>query len=424
MGKLTLRVISHSESYRLAWRNIWRNRRRSLLSVTIIAIAVFALSVAGGFGLYTYHSLQEAAARDSGHLILSQPGFFEKDEEMPLSNGLERNSALEQAIVSSPMVRSLQPRIYLSGLVSNGNKSTIFTGTGVTAREFAMKGPFLTMIKGKTLSSVNSPRYNPAEPQIMLGEALAANLQLGVGDWATLLATTRHGALNAIDFKVRGIFSTGVPELDKRQLYIHLDTAQSLLDSNRISTLSVFLFDTPDTERVSGLIGGWAEQFVEGELAMTPWHERAFFYTSVRALYDRIFGLLGSILGLVVFVALFNTMTMSVAERTRETGTLMALGSPPSELVRGFLREAGLLAVLGSLAGALLAASASVFFMVADIWMPPPPGHSEGYPLQVYFSWPLVLAATIGCVAICLLAAWFSARKGVGRPITEALAYV
>ncbi|NCO45309.1 MAG: ABC transporter permease, partial [Vibrio sp.] len=78
MGKLI------SMEWRMAALNLLRNRRRSLLSVLIIAIAVFALTSAGGFGLYTYQALRESSARDTGHLTLSQPGFFEQDEESPL----------------------------------------------------------------------------------------------------------------------------------------------------------------------------------------------------------------------------------------------------------------------------------------------------------------------------------------------------
>ncbi|MCV6072082.1 ABC transporter permease, partial [Escherichia coli] len=77
-----------------------------------------------------------------------------------------------------------------------------------------------------------------SEPEVMLGVDLANNLSVNVGDWITLLATTTDGALNAYDFKVRGIYSTGVPELDKRQLYVHINSAQSLLGSDKVSALS------------------------------------------------------------------------------------------------------------------------------------------------------------------------------------------
>ncbi|WCP69847.1 ABC transporter permease [Vibrio tubiashii] len=419
MGKLI------PPSWRIAFLNLQRNKRRSVLSVLIIAIAIFALTSAGGFGLYTYDSLKESTARDTGHLTISQPDFFEKDEEMPLANGLSDGTQITQQLIANDKVRSVQPRIEFTGLVSNGSKSTIFVGTGVNEREFDMKGPFLDVRQGKTLSSIQSSRYDPSEPEVMLGVDLARNLNVSIGDWVTLLATTSDGALNAYDYKVRGIYSTGVPELDKRQLYIHIKSAQELLGSDKVSTLSVFLFDTEQTMPMKL----WVEQqLADMSLAepveVTPWQERAFFYTKVKDLYDRIFGIMGAVMALVVFVALFNTMTMSVTERTREIGTLSALGTYPREIVSGFVRESALLALIGSFIGGVISLLVSLLLMVVDVQMPPPPGRTEGYPLNIYFSPELLSMTAVGVLLICVVAAWLSASKGVKKPITEALIYV
>ncbi|MCG9580474.1 ABC transporter permease [Vibrio tubiashii] len=419
MGKLI------PPSWRIAFLNLQRNKRRSVLSVLIIAIAIFALTSAGGFGLYTYDSLKESTARDTGHLTISQPDFFEKDEEMPLANGLSDGTQITQQLIANDKVRGVQPRIEFTGLVSNGSKSTIFVGTGVNEREFDMKGPFLDVRRGKTLSSVQSSRYDPSEPEVMLGVDLARNLNVSIGDWVTLLATTSDGALNAYDYKVRGIYSTGVPELDKRQLYIHIKSAQELLGSDKVSTLSVFLFDTEQTMPMKL----WVEQqLADMPLAepveVTPWQERAFFYTKVKDLYDRIFGIMGAVMALVVFVALFNTMTMSVTERTREIGTLSALGTYPREIVSGFVRESALLAMIGSFIGGVISLLVSLLLMVVDVQMPPPPGRTEGYPLNIYFSPELLSMTAVGVLLICVVAAWLSASKGVKKPITEALIYV
>lgn len=412
-------------SIRVAFLNLQRNRRRSVLSILIIAIAVFALTAAGGFGLYTYESLRESTARETGHITISQPNYFEMDEEIPLENGLADSATISKALIANKAIRGIQPRIEFNGLISNGSKSTIFVGSGVNDREFDMKGPFLDIRQGKTLSNVNSPRYDESEPEVMLGVDLAKNLKVSVGDWVTLLATTSDGALNAFDFKVRGIFSTGVPELDKRQLYLHILSAQDLLASDRVSTLSVFLFDTQKTQTVQNWVDTTLSNIdLAQEIELTPWQDRAFFYSKVKDLYDRIFGIMGAVMALVVFVALFNTMTMSVTERTREIGTLSALGTYPSEIVSGFVKEAGLLALIGSVVGGLLSALAALFLMVVDVQMPPPPGRTDGYPLTIYFSLELVLACTLGVALICTVAAWLSARKGVNKPITEALTYV
>ncbi|CCN47263.1 putative ABC-type antimicrobial peptide transport system, permease component [Vibrio nigripulchritudo MADA3029] len=416
---------AYFENLRYAFLNLKRNSRRSALSILIIAIAVFAMVSAGGFGLFTYQSLKESTARDTGHLTLSQVGYFEQDEDMPLSNGLSGTKELVNKIMAMDKVRSVQPRVYFTGLISNGNKSTIFVGNGVNEKEFDMKGPFLNVKEGRTLTSMNSSRYNADEPQVMLAYELARNLKVSIGDWVTLLATTSEGALNALDFKVHGIYSTGIPELDKRQLYLHVNSAQELLVTEKISTLSVFLFDTEQTNPIQNQTQQLLDSSVlDQEIQITPWQDRAFFYKKVKDLYDRIFGIMGLIMALVVFVALFNTMTMSVTERTREIGTLSALGTYSNEIISSFIKEAGLLALIGSLIGVLASLIASVLLLVVEIKMPPPPGHTEGYPLQINFSPELAAYSTLGVVAICVFAAYFSARKGAKKPITEALAYV
>ncbi|MFS1524702.1 ABC transporter permease [Microbulbifer sp. 2304DJ12-6] len=412
------------QSVRIAFFNLLRNRRRSLLSVLIITIAVFALTSAGGFGLYTYESLKESIARDTGHLTISMPGFFERDEEMPLANGLEDSQLMIQHLISNPDIRGIQPRIEFTGLVSNGNKSTIFVGTGVNEREFDMKGPFLNVRKGKTLSNVRSSRYDPAEPEVMLAVDLARNLNVSVDDWVTVLVTTSHGALNALDFKVQAIYSTGIPEWDKRQMYLHISSVKELLVNEKVSILSVFLYETQKTMELKA----WVEDALtplsrNQALEVTPWQERAFFYSKVKGLYDRIFGIMGGVMALVVFVALFNTMTMSVTERTREIGTLSALGTYPAEIVAGFIREAALLAGIGALLGGVLTIVTSGVLILVDVQMPPPPGRTESYPLNIYFSTTLFMYSIAGVMAICVLAAWLSARKGVNKPITEALIY-
>ncbi|WP_070969668.1 ABC transporter permease [Vibrio sonorensis] len=419
MGKLI------PQSVKIAFLNLSRNGRRSALSIAIVAIAVFALTSAGGFGLYTYQSLEESTARDVGHLTLHKHGYFEQDEEMPLSNGLADAEQIVRKLISLKEVRGVQPKIEFNGLISNGSKSTIFMGKGVNDREFDMKGPFLDVREGKTLSSTSSTRYNPDEPEVMLAKDLAKNLNVTIGDWITILATTSEGALNALDFKVRGIYSTGMPELDKRELYLHIDSAKEMLVSDKVSTLSVFLLDTDQTESMTAKVRSLLEQMGLAEVVeVTPWQERAFYYEKVKDLYNRIFGILGLVMGLVVFVSLFNTLTMSVTERTREIGTLSALGTYPNEIIAGFVRESSLMALIGAVIGGVLTALTSVALMVFDVQMPPPPGSTEGYPLNIYFSPELFMYTTFGVVLICLLAGWFSARKGVNKPITEALIYV
>ncbi|UDJ81452.1 ABC transporter permease [Kosakonia oryzae] len=411
-------------SIKSAWLNLQRNSRRSTLSILIIAVVVFALCCIGGFGLYTYQSLMKETAMSIGHITLSQPNYFAQEEEIPLDNGLSDYSMIGKTLVSIPGIHAILPRIEFNGLISNGRKSTIYMGTGIDPQEFAIKGEFLAMKSGKPLSPQRDDPAAKDDPEVMLGANLAQNLKVTVGDVVTLLSTTTDGVLNAMDFKVQSIFSTGVPDLDKRQLYINIAAAQALLATHKVSTLSVYLFETPQTPVLQKQIEAKLHILKLAEpVIATPWQKLAVFYDGVKNLYNRIFAIMGGVMALVVFAALFNSMTMSVTERTREIGTLAALGTYPQEIIRGFLLEAGLMAMCGAMVGGGLSAALALLLTVIDIRMPPAPGRTESYPLHIYFSAELFISVALGVAIICFVVAWFAARKGVKKPIIEALIY-
>ena len=398
---------------RFAWLNTLRNRRRSLVTVSIAALGTAAILLAGGFALFTYQGLAQAAARGTGHLIVGTPAQFGRDEDVPLQHGLDDVAALEAHLLADPAVRQVLPRVEFSGLVSNGEKSTVMMAAGIDPdSEFAVKGPFLQVTAGEVLSGRSTG-------EVMLGEALARSLKARPGSGLTLLASTTEGALNAMDVTVRGVFSTGIPEIDKRLVYTDLATAQKLLATARVSTLGVFLRGMDDVAATQARIAA-----AHPRLAVQSWLDQASFYRSVKALYNRIFGALGLIIGVIVVFVVTNAMAMAIVERTREIGTLRALGTLPGQLQRSLALEGLVLGGSGALLGALLALGVSLLLLLVPVQMPPPPGRSTGYPLQIAID-PLLYGATLAAmVLLALLASAVVARKTVRRPIVEALAHV
>ncbi len=398
-----------------AFFNVWRNGRRSLFTILVAAVAVAAILTTSGFALFTYQSLAEKAARDEGNFIITHQKFLKEEEDTPLQYGLEETEILIEQLSSDEDIKSVLPRINFNGLVSNSEKSAIFIGLGVEPEEFMVKGPFLTMIEGKALSSFG----NGEEAEVVLGKDLARNLKVQVGDYITLMSTTTDGALNAFDFTVRGIYTTGVPDLDKRQLYVKLSDAQSLLYTEKVSSLSVYLFDINKTQqKVSNY------QKRDQSLQFTPWWERAFYYQSVKDLYNRIFGLLGGIMVLLVFFSISNTMAMTVTERTREIGTVSAMGSYQWEIIRNFVLESSIIGFIGACLGIIASAFIAWGLVYVGLEMPPPPGSNKGYPLTITFSWKIAGIVLFTMVLVCVLAALKAAHKGSSKSITEALSHV
>jgi len=398
---------------RFAIQNTLRNRRRSLVTVTIAALGTAAILLAAGFALFTYESLAQAAARTTGHLIVGQPEQFTKDEDTPLQFGIDNYAELAASILAHPEVRQVLPRISFNGLISNGDKSTVMIASGVDPdKEFGIRGPFLDITAGQTIETGSKTA------EVMLGEGLAKSLKAKPGSSLTLLASTTDGALNAVDVTVRGVFSTGVPDIDKRLVYTDISTAQKLLNTPRVSTLGVFL------NRMEATAPLQARLIREHpKLTVQTWLDQAFFYQAVHNLYDRIFGALGLIIGVIVVFVVANAMMMAIIERTREIGTLRALGTLPGQLMRSLALEGMVLGSLGAVAGAAIAVGISLLLYVVPVQMPPPPGSTRGYLLNITIDPALIGLTCLAMVVLATLASAWIARKTVHLPVVDALAH-
>ncbi|MCL2830741.1 MAG: FtsX-like permease family protein [Betaproteobacteria bacterium] len=401
----------------LAARNVLRNRRRSITTILVAAIGCAALLISGGFALYTYEMLADNAARESGHITVADKRFFEDEEETPAQFGIDYPENWIAALEHDDRIKYVLPRLSFSGLISNGDKSLIFSGLGADINaEANVRGDFLKGVNG----NINFDKTRDGAPAILIGKELARRLKADVGSRLTLMTKTASGSMNAMDALVSSIVTTGWHEADKRLVLLDIGQAQRLMMTGRISSLSVYLSD-------AGNVQGIREELLSsgsGRLASRLWSEQAFYYESVKAIYDRIFGLLGFIIALLVLFSVSNTLATSVAERTREIGTFRALGSHPHEIVAQFVHEGMLIGIAGVLTGNLIGLAVASSLPYLGWEMPPPPGRSAGYPLLVSAPVSLYGAIDLLIVILCCVAAWFSSRKAARMPVMEALRHV
>lgn len=398
--------------------NLWRHRRRTLFTGMVCSAAMTAVLLGAGFALFTYQSLAEKAARDLGHLTLSHPEYFLDNEDVPLQHGIQRDPALEKRLLARDDVKAVLPRLQFSGLVSNGEKSTIFLGSGVDGSEFQLKGPFLQIKAGDVLPPAYLSKANDSIP-LLIGEGLAAILKAKVGSELSLMSATSTGALNALDVVVVGIFSTDVPDLDKRQLYLPISAGQQLLQSDKISELNIYLLHDEQQDELAATL--------QSELTptkVTPWQDRAFVFKAVRDLYNRIFGTLGILMLLLVLFAVGHGISQVVTERTREIGTMAALGERRSRIVGNFVLEALLLGAFSAVVATLSTLLCCELLRQFKVMMPPPPGSSQGYPLMISFSAELTLYAALVLMVVCMLFALKASLSAARKPLVEALGFV
>jgi putative ABC transport system permease protein len=404
----------------IAFRNVFRNGRRTGFNVLVITCGSVALLVAGGFIQGNFEGLRERTIRNGlGHLQVFTSAYLAGDEERPLQNGVEGAAAVEAWLRAQPHVKLTASQVDFVGLVSNGERSEPFIGAGVQPdRETAM-GFALNLQEGEPLWD------GGGEDQALLGTGLAATMKARVGDVLTLLGTTSDGALNAVDVRVVGLYSTGIKEFDARALKIPLATAQRLLNSDRVTKVIVKLDATRNTEEVAAALrAGGIGPAGGGALGVRTWRDLATFYTQVVGLYTTIFVFLGVIIVVLVVLSSANTMMMSVLERVSEIGTLLAIGTRRWQVLVIFLAEGFLIGCLGGLCGLVASYGAIGLLNAAHITLPPPPSFSTGVPLLVKVV-PGMFAAVYGLLVFILsLSALLPAARGARLNIVEALGHV
>lgn len=362
---------------KLATKNVFRNRRRTIITGLVLVFGATALILAGGFISFSFRGLRETTIRGQlGHIQLFNREFLEREEARPLELGLEQVQEMKSKISTMRDVRFSMARVEFMGLISNGDKSVAFLGRGVEPdKETKLAGFALAVDTGKFLGDTPG---NESESEVLLARGLAKSLNAGLGEYLTLMTTTSKGALNAMDVKVAGIYSTGIPEYDERALMVNLGTAQQLLNSQKVTKLVVVLNETEKTEEVAVAL-----ENLFPACKAKRWHEMATFYNAVVRLYNAIFGFLGVIIFVIVVLSSSNTMMMSILERTREIGTQLAVGTSRLRLLVNFLYEGLIIGILGALLGLIVAYFLATFINASGLMMPAPPGMTRGYSLIV-----------------------------------------
>ncbi len=402
----------------MAWRNLVRQKRRTVLMGAVVAFGFAAFALAGGFIAQSFEGLKEGTIRTVGQLQVVDRRAVKGTEEKTLEFGLHDASRARAIASRDPSVSSVLPRIDFVGLAASGAKSVPYLGVGVDPEpEAAATYARELVVAGKYLSGDGGDG-------VVLGTGLASALQVKTGESITLMATTPDGSLNAVDAVVTGLADVQIRELNDRYLGCGIALASRLLQSpETVTKLVVFLKRGAEEEKTAERLR-LALNAAGYPVAIRNWRELAVFYGQVKLLYIGIFGFVGAVLVVIVILSAAIVMTMAVTERTREIGTLRALGTRPSGILKMFLTEGTALAIAGCAAGMILALLVRAILNASGIILPPPPGATHGMPIHVQF-YPLAYAAgLLVMIATMLLASYFPARRAARLSIVDALAHV
>lgn len=330
------------ELVRFAARNVVRHRRRSCLSVLAIAGGLFVLVFLRGLqDGYVAQRLHAGLGLSLGHVIVRPGGG---DERVRL--GIAQGAAVARALVQLPSVQAAAPRIRFEGFARSPQASTGVAVLGVD-REAEVATTWLprALVQGHFLA----PRVKGDLPPIVIGVALARRLGVAPGERMALLVEGLDGALVAEVFRVGGLFRTGGTLFDASVAYVPREVARRLL-----------LLPGDATEVIARVADPLEASTIAARAASIPglrglriesWRENAPEVLEAMELLRVMERVRTAILFALVGLGIFNTVTISVYERRREFGVLMALGMRPGALFRCLVLEVGLLALAGVVLG-------------------------------------------------------------------------
>jgi putative ABC transport system permease protein len=403
----------------LAFRNVFRNKRRTAMTLFMVGGGVAGLLLAGGYFAFMMNGLREDTIRNGlGHLQVFTAEHFQRDEVHVLDTGIENWQKVAATIRAGSHVRGVAPRVEFYGMVSNGQKSAVFMGSAVDPAAEMNLGFRQRLLSGHDLNPVP-----PTDVEALIGEGLAKSMNVKVGDGLTLLAVTADGALNGVDVQIAGIVQSGMKELDARYLRITLPAAQRLLQSDRVTNLVVGLDQTASTDAAYAEIQPHLRGLSQ-TMELKKWIDLATYYKQVRAMFNGIFLFMGVIVFFMVLMSSVNTLLMALFERTREIGTMLAMGTSRAWIIALFMLEATLLGVLGAalgLAGGNLLGS---LLNSSGLRMPPPPGYTVGIPFHVLHVPSIMIGASLLVVVSLATASILPAIRASRLQISEALAHV
>ncbi len=407
-------------------RNLLRNKRRSAFTIGAVALGFAAVNLFGGFTRYVYNGLEDSYvyAYGNGHLTLFREGYLQYGALHPERYLLTSNDlATVTAFLSSePDVLYATPQLNVVGLLSNGRASTIAAAEGRNAADTRL---FRAQGRGTIgrLSFFHGTELDDARPAgVGVSQGLASLLGLTNGSEAILMATTVDGQMNALDVRVVQTVDSPVEALDNMLMSVPLGLSRKLYDTAGADRLVVLL---RDPHRTAALCKTWQEELRRRGVAVEirTWEELRISYLKICNMFNVLFTFLFSIVLVIVVLSVVNTVGMAVMERTREIGTLRALGLRRSGIVMMFAVESLLLGVIGSAIGMVMTTATILGVRLAGpTWIPP--NIPVRVPLEVHFVPGYITLSLASLCLLCIVAAVLPARRASRMSIIDALGHV
>ncbi len=344
----------------IAWRNLWRSKRRTVLTLMTILVGCAMIILINGFGKGGHDKMiDDAVGLSTGHIQIHESGFW---ENMTIDYAFVPEEELMKSLDAIPGIRGYAPRIHAGGLLATdgGTRGVAIQGID-PAREKA-----ITNLHTKVL-----PQGRFLEPgdenHAVIGSLLAKNINAAVGNTIAVISQGFDGSIAAEHLTVVGIIKSGSPMFDRELVLIPIQAADEIFSMmGFVHSIAVSVTDPGLSSTVASAI----QRIVHGRsdnLEVLDWPElmpELVQYIEMDNIGGYIFDV---ILFLVVAFGVLNTIQMSVFERTREFGIMLSIGTRPGTIAAMILVETMVIALMGIFLGGILGSSIGWYFLINPI---------------------------------------------------------
>jgi len=394
---------------KMAWRNIWRNPRRTMLTICAIAFASLLLVFMLSFQFGSYETMINTSVKiHTGHLQIHAHEYLKKKSIRQVVSEPQEIAHLLQTI---PKIEAYTFRGQAFSLISSKERTYGVAVTGIDPEREATVSRLKSSVReGEFLAESD-------KDQALVGKLLAKNLHITPGDEVTLLGQGRDGSIAATVVSVKGIYSSGIDEIDRASIHIPLKTFQEIYAmGNAIHEAVIIVESLSDVDAIKRSLNVKLQsQNPDNPLTAVDWEElMPGLRQSIEM--DLVSGLIFYLLLIIVVAfSILNTFLMAIFERTKEFGVLMAIGTTPERLTKVLLIESMTMTSVGTSAGIIIGSLITIYFQSRGIDIS---GASDllsqfGITGRIYpkLSWISAISGPLAVLIITFFAALYPALK-------------
>ena len=397
--------------FKMAFRDIVRHKRRSIFSAVAMGMGLTLLLMFTSFIEGEMRgSMATSIKLDSGHVQIQAQNYDKNKNSLVWQDLIANPIEIANQISSSLPVIAATPRLFASGIVTEGNSSSGVKVIGIDPASPANEPYRGGMVAGEFLTADDTSG-------ILIGRALAEQYRLSPGDSLNLMVNTSNGDVDQQQFTVRGIYATESSGLDKATVFLPLAKAQAITQAgDHASIIFILLQDKDQTDAVINAIQAPG-------LKVVPWTVLNQFIFDFQQYADSFMSFFYLIILAITATVIINTLIMAVYERTREIGILSAIGMKSRSIMGVFFIESAIIAVGGIIVGWILGGIVVAYmtnfgFYIGNFGLT---GFTTGDTIHAYLTVSAGITMTMMTFVVALLAAVYPAWLAAKMEPVEAL---